>query len=199
MYNIHTMSVLKIKHREFEIVQIIKDDVFKCERKDKIYFIKKYNLEKAECRERFNNVIKISHSSVTQPKLKLVDKKNGYVVKEYVEGTLMSDYILDHDFDENIYRQIYMNSYMARVIGIYLDYSLNSWMLVGDTLYYVGDFCDKFTPEKDFTKSGMTMWFMTKDLVNYYEKNGILFDKSRIKEEFVVNKEMVLMTCKYYQ
>ena len=199
MYNNHAMNVLKIKHREFEIVEIIKDDVFKCEYKNKLYFVKKYDLENSHSRNRFYNVTSISHSSVCQPKLKFVDKKTGYVVKEFIDGVTMTDYILDHDFDENIYKQIYLNSYMARVVGINLDWSLDSWLIADSKLYYVGDYCEKYQREKDFTKTSMSLWFFTKDLANYYEKNGILFDKSRIKEDFVVNKEMVLMTCKYYQ
>lgn len=193
------MSALKIKHREFEIVEIIKDDVFKCEYKSKLYFIKKYNLEDSESRAKFQNVQKIAKSNITLPKLKLVEKKTGYVVKEWLDGVLISDYILEHDFDDNLYKQVFMNSYMARVVGLTLDYSLDAWLLVSDKLYYVGDYCLKYDPKNDFTKSQIRLWFFTKELAEFYEKKGILFDKKRIKDEFVVNKEMVLTTCKYYQ
>ena len=199
MYNNHTMNVLMIKHREFEVLEIIKDDVFKCEYKNAEYFIKKYDLENSESRALFQNVIKIAKSGVSQAKLFIADKKTGYIAKKYLEGTLMSDYILDHNFDENIYKQIFLNSFMARVAGINLDFRLDSWMLVDSKLYYVGDYCEKYEAAKDFTKTSMSQWFLSKDLAKYYEKNGVLFDKSRIKEEFLVNKEMVLMTCKYYQ
>ena len=193
------MTTLKIKHRKFEITEIIKDDAFKAEYKNKEFFVKKYDLNSSEGRVRFVMVQKVAKTGVVQPKLKFAEKKTGYVVKEYVDGTLMKDYILDHDFDENIYKQIFFNSYMAKAVGLTLDFNLDSWMMVGDKLYYVGEYCDKYTPEKDFTRNGITLWFFTKDLAKYYEKNGILFDKTRIKEEFAVNKEMVLMTCKYYQ
>ena len=38
----------------------------------------------------------------------------------------------------------------------------------------------------------------TKELADFYKKNGVLFDKKRIKDEYLANKEMVLMACKYY-
>ena len=193
------MDSFKIKHKEFEILEIIKDDAFKCSYKNKVYFIKKYDLENSDSRLRFNMAQRIGQTNVCQPKLKLVDKKSGYIVKEFIEGTLISDYILDHDFDDNIYKKIFLNAYMARVVGLTLDFSLDKWMLVGQDLYYVDDFCDKYNPNNDFTKAKLSQWFFTKDLLKFYENNGILFDKTRIKEEYAVNKEMVLTTCKYYQ
>ena len=72
-------------------------------------------------------------------------------------------------------------------------------MLVDDRLIYVGTYCEKYDPRFDFTKGKMREWFMTKELAAFYEKNGVLFDKKRLKDEFSANKEMVLMTCKYYQ
>lgn len=199
MYNNHAMSELKIKHRLFEVVEIIKNDTFKCERKNKTFYIKKYDMENSDSRMKFQNALNLYKSAVNLPKYFIADKKTGYLVKEYLDGVLMSDYILDHDFDENIYKQIFLSSYMAKVAKLSLNYDLDAWMLVGDKLYYVDDFCDKYNSDHDFVKDGMTKWFFTKDLAKYYEKNGVLFDKSRIKEECAVNKEMVLMACKYYQ
>ena len=110
----------------------------------------------------------------------------------------MSDYILDNDFDENIYKQIFQNSYCARTVDLNLDYSLDKWMISDGILYYVGDYCEKYNPNRDFTKWKIREWFFTKELADFYKKNGVLFDKNRIKDEYLANKEMVLMTCKYY-
>ena len=121
LYNNHAMNVLKIKHQDFEVIEIIKDDTFKCEYKNKLYFVKKYSLENSDGRSNFISAQKVTRCNVPQPKLKFADKKTGYVVKEFLSGTLLSDYILDNDFDENIYKQIFLNSYMARVAGLNLD------------------------------------------------------------------------------
>ncbi len=193
------MDIIRAKHRNFEIVEILSNDTFKCIYRNKIYLIKKYDLSNSESSEELSMAEKLSHSNVRIPRIKYIDKKQGYVVKEFVEGSLLSDYILEHDFDENIYKQVFRNSFMARVVGLNLDYSLAKWMLVGEELYYIGDYCEKYNPNYDFTKGPIRMWFLSKELANFYEKLGILFDKNRIKDEKTVNKEMVLMTCKYYQ
>ena len=193
------MNSIIIKRRDFEIIEIIKNNSFKCTYKNKVYFVKKYDLEKSETKSRFNDALKLHRSSVNTAKLLLVDKKQGFLAFEWLDGTLVSDYILDHDFDENIYRQIFLNSYMARAMKLNLDYSLNQWMMVGSKLYYVSDFCEDYHPENDFTKKQLRLWFLSKDLNKFYENTGVLFDKNRIKDDFTVNKEMVLMTCKFYQ
>ena len=193
------MNSITIKKREFEIIEIIKNNTFKCAYKNKEYYVKKYDLEKSETRSRFNSALKLYKSAVNTPKLLLADKKQGILAFEWLDGILISDYILDHDFDENIYRQIYLNSYMARVMKLNLNYAPDQWMLVGEKLFYVSDFSEEYRPENDFTKKQLRLWFLSKELCEFYKNNGILFDKSRIKEDYAVNKETVLMTCKYYQ
>ena len=188
------MENIKIKRKEFEISEIVSKDTFKGVFKDNTYLIKKYDPNS----ESFSNLKILMKSSISIPSVKYIDKKSGYVAFEMYEGTLISDYILDHDFDENIYKQIFRNSYYARLVGLTLDYSLDKWMLCGNQLVYVSEYCEKYDPKNDFTKWKMREWFFTKELAEFYKKNGILFDKKRIKKEFAANKEMVLMTCKYY-
>lgn len=188
------MENIKIKHKEFEVVEIVSKDTFKANYKNKTYLIKKYESDSVK----FDMLKKIIKSAVSMPKVIRMDKKAGYVAFEIIEGVLMSDYILENDFNENIYKQIFRNSYSARVVGLNLDYSLDKWMIANDTLYYVGEYCEKYDPKYDFTKEKIREWFLTKDLVAFYKNKGILFDKNRLKDEFSVNKDIVLMTCKYY-
>lgn len=188
------MENIKIKHKQFEVLEIVSKDTFKANYKNNTYLIRKYEPDSIE----LDMIKKLTKSMVNTPKVIRMDKKSGYVAYELVEGTLMSDYILENDFNENIYKQIFRNSYSARVAGLNLDYSLDKWMLLNDTLYYVGEYCEKYDPKNDFTKGKMREWFFTKELADFYKKNGVLFDKKRIKDEYSANKEMVLMTCKYY-
>lgn len=188
------MENIKIKRKYFEVVEIISNDTFKATFKNQEYLVKKYDPDSTS----LDMLKKLNKSNIRVRRMKYLDKKSGYVAFEWLEGQLVSDYILDNDFNENIYKQIFKNSYMARAAGLNLDYSLDKWMLVNDELIYVSEYCEKYDPSNDFTKGKMREWFYTRELEQFYKQKGILFDKSRIKNEFVVNKEMVLMTCKYY-
>ena len=192
------MSTIIVKHKEFEVIELISNNISKCSFKNKLYLLFKLDINDVNYRENLLSISRLSHSSVKQPKLKIIDKKQGYIVREYLEGTTVFDYILDHDFNENIYKQVFYNSYCARMAGLNLNFDLKAWTLVGDELYYTDLFVEKYDAAKDFTKNQIRLWFLSSELCKYYEKNGVLFDKTRLKQEYEVNKEMVLMTCKYY-
>ena len=192
------MSTIIVKHKEFEVVELISNNTLKCSFKNKLYLLTKLDINDVNYRENLFMISRLSHSAVKQPKLKFIDKKQGYVVREFIEGITVFDYILNNDFNENIYKQIFYNSYSARIAGLKLNFELKAWILVGDDLYYTDLFTEKYVAEKDFTKNDVRLWFLSNELCKYYEKNSVLFDKSRLKQEYEVNKEMVLMTCKYY-
>lgn len=193
------METIKIKRKEFVVESILSNNSYKCSFKDKLYFVKHYDMLKTREADTFNCCKQLSKSCVVTPKVYIFDKKQGYIVSEFIDGQLMSDYILKHDFSDDIYSQIFRNSFMARVIRKTLNYDLDKWMIFNGTLYYVSDYCEPYSQESDFTKTSLRNWFLSKELMQYYEKNGVLFDKTRIKDEYTINKESVLMTCKYYQ
>ena len=192
------MNVIRIKRKDYEIVEIISNNIFKCYYNNKEYIITKLDITDPHYQDRLFLLNKLLSSGVPQPKLKYFDKKQGYLVREYMEATSLFDYILDHDFDEVIYKKIFYNAYAAKVAGLKINFDLKSWVFIDDSIYYVSLDAEKYSPENDFTKKDIWKWFMGKELADYYEKNGVLIDKTRIKSDFEVNKEMVLMTCKYY-
>lgn len=193
------MESILVKHHQYEVMEILSSDSYKCLLKNKYFFVKVFDLEKSENKSKFLSYLKLHQSNISLPKLYAFDKKRGVVVLQFLDGQLVSDFILDHDFNENLYRQIFRNSYMARIVKLNLDYSLDKWMLCGDSIFYVGFSSEPYVQENDFTKIKIREWFLSKELSQFYKNNGILFDKSRILDDFKVNKEMVLMTCKYYQ
>lgn len=192
------MNSIIIKHRQFEINEIISNNIFKCSFKNKSYIVHKLDINEDNYKDNLALITKLCHCAVKQTKLFLIDKKQGYVVKEYVEGQTLFDFIIDNDFNDNIYKKVFQNSFYARSAGLNLSFDLKSWLLVGDELLYIDLYCEKYNPNRDFTKGEIRKWFMSAELAEYYKNNGILIDKKRIKDVFSVNKEMVLLTCKYY-
>ena len=192
------MEIIKIKRKEYGIAEIISSNIFKCYFNNKEYIITKLDINDSSYQDRVFLLNKLLYSGVPQPKLICFDKKQGYIVRESLEATSLFDYILDHDFNETIYKKIFYNSYSAKVAGLKINFDLKSWVIINDSLYYVSLDSEKYKPENDFTKKDIWMWYMGKELSEYYRNNGVLFDKTRLKSDFEVNKEMVLMTCKYY-
>ena len=50
------------------------------------------------------------------------------------------------------------------------------------------DFIRSQKAKNDFTKWKMREWFFTKELADFYKNIGVLFDKKRIKDEFICGR-----------
>ena len=193
------METIKIKHREFVISKAISDNSYLLERKNKYFFARRFETKTQEAKELAYAIRKISTSGVKCPKLFYLDEKAGYAVYEYLEGSLMSEYLSSNDMDDNLYEQLFKNAYYAKIGGMTLDYEPDKWMKVGNALYYVYPMFIRYQKEKDLVDRYIRLWFNTKELANYMKNINVFYDKSRIKDEYSTNKEIVLMACKYYR
>ena len=193
------MEMIKIKHREFEIIETLSNNSFIGVYKDKKYFIKKYEPHSQEGNEITYAMRKISTSGVSSPKLKWIDNKLGYAVREYIEGRPISEVIASGDLSEDIYKQLFDNAYLAKLNKMTLNYEIDKWILAEDKLVYVYPMFIAYKKEKDLVDHYIRLWFNTKELNEFLTKLGIFYDKSRLKDEYLTNKEVVLMVCKYYR
>ena len=193
------MEIVKIKHREFSIIQIISDNSFIAERNNKRFFVRKFTPKTQEGNELTYAMEKISMSGVKSPKLYYIDKKAGYVVSEYLEGQLMSEYLGQNDMTDTLYESLFKNAYMAKHSNMTLDYKPDKWMVINDELYYIYPMFIIYKKEKDLTDRYIRLWFNTKDLAKFLSENNVFYDKNRLKDEYSTNKEIVLTVCKYYR
>lgn len=193
------MEMVKIKHREFEIIKSISDNSFVARRKNKDYFVRKFIPKSQEGNELTYALEKISGAGIKSPKLYWIDKKLGYVVTDYVDGELMSDYLSNNDMTEELYKQLFDNAYLAKISRMTLNYEPDKWMLCNGELLYIYPMFIIYQREKDLVDRYLRLWFNTKELSKFLSELGKSYDKSRIKDEYLTNKNIVLMTCKYYR
>ncbi len=193
------METIKIKHRLFTVIQALPDNFFLLERKNKRYLAEKFDPHSIEGKETSYAYSKLKYSGVSSPSIYLIDDRNGYAVREYVEGEKVSEILAREDLSENIIEQLFNNAYLARNSQITLNYEPDYWIIVNEKLIYTYPMVIKFNKQKDLVEKYIRLWFNTVELRQYLSKLNINFDKSRVKQENLVNKEIVLMTCKYYK
>lgn len=193
------MEIIRIKHRDFEILDTLSENSFLLERKGKKYFARKFTPKTQEGYELTYSVRKLSTSGVKIPKLYWIDGKAGYIVSEYVEGQYVSDYLAEKDLEEKYYESLFRTAYFARMSNLTLDYEPYNWMIVNNELVYLSPMTILYQKEKDLVDRYLRLWFNTKELAKYLAEKGKNYDKSRLKDDFSTNKEIVLMTCKYYR
>ena len=193
------METIKIKHRIFEKNADISENSFIASHKGKKYQILKFEPKTESGMELAYSVKRISSANISAPKLYLLDKKEGYVVRELLEGETVMRYISRQDLPEKIYEQLFNNQYIAKTNRMTINYDIDKWIIKNDTLFYMYPHFIEYNEEKDLIKRYIRLWFKTKELVQFLGKNGLSFDKNRLSDEYATNKEIVLMTCKYYK
>ena len=193
------MSEIKIKHHIFEKVKDLSNESFLATYKGKTYEVLTFDY-KTEAGDALMFALKrIQSAGVKAPKLFWIDKKTGYAVREYLEGESVMHYIAKQDITDDMYKQLFLNEYLAKINGMTLNYEPDKWIIVEGKLYYMLPQFIKYNEEKDLVKRYLRLWYNTKELNQFLNKNGLSYDKSRLKDELVTNKELVLLVVKYYK
>ena len=199
MYNFFHMETVKIKHREFQIKENVNENQFIGLFKGKEYLVYHFDPISEEGKEYIHYLTRITNTGIRTPKLYWLDKKAGYSVRENLIGRKASEVLSEGDLSEKVYEDLFFNNYMAKMSHMTLNYSPENWLVVEEKLYYmINDFI-VFEKSKDLVDKYIRLWFNTKEFADFCSKNGLNYDKKRIKDEYSTNKEIVLMTCKYYR
>ena len=193
------MESIKLKRKTLEIVEEISLDIFLCKYKEKLYDVYKYDSKSIEGKDLIYSIKKINSCGVNSPKLSLVDKKSGLYAIERVDGIKCSEYLSKENMTDVLLQSLFKNAFIAKVSGMTLNYEPEHWKIVGDKLYYTYPTFIRYQKEKDLAEHYIRLWFNTEDLAKYLSNLGIFYDKTRIKAQYLTNKEIVLAVCKYYR
>ena len=193
------MSEIKIKHRIFEKVRDLSDESFVATYKGKEYEVFKFDYKTEAGDALMYALNRLKNSGVKAPKLFWIDKKAGYAVREYLEGENVLKLLSKENLSEDLYKQLFLNEYYAKVSGMTINYEPDKWIIKDNTLYYMLPQFIVYSEDKDLVKKYIRLWFPTKELAQYLEKHNLSFDRARLKEELATNKELVLLVCKYYK
>ena len=190
---------IEIKRKEYEVIEQIGDHTYKVERKGQYYFMKKFEDDPAG----FEKFVDAEHdlrvSGVANPKCYLYDKKLRIAILEFIEGETCFDTLLKEDLPESVIEQLFKTFWYAKNDRLALDYSPKNFVFVNGKLYYLPFICGKFTSNEQFVQKDIMLWFFTKDFIKYCHSLGINVDQSRLKSDYETNKNIALMTVKYYR
>ena len=193
------MSEIKIKHRIFEKVKDLTDDSFLATYNGQEYEVFKFDYKTEAGDALMYSLMRIKNAGIKAPKLFWIDKKAGYAVREYLQCESVMELISRENIPEDLYRQLFLNEYLAKVNKMTLNYEPDKWIIKDGTLYYILPQFINYNEEKDLVKKYLRLWFPTKELAQYLANHNLSFDRTRLKEELATNKEMVLMVCKFYK
>ena len=182
------MDSIKIKHRIFEKVKDLTDDSFLATYKGQEYEVFKFDYKTEAGDALMYSLMRIKNAGIKAPKLFWIDKKAGYAVREYLQGESVMELISRENIPEDLYRQLFLNEYLAKVNKMTLNYEPDKWIIKDGTLYYMLSQFIIYNEDKDLVKKYLRLWFPTKELAQYLANHNLSFDRTRLKEELATNK-----------
>ncbi len=191
-------EIIEIKRKEFEVVQNMGEHSYKVERKGKFYFLKKYT-NKEDFKKFVDNQHRLKITALDIPKVYLFDKNQMISVVEFIEGKNMLEVLVEGNIeDENILKALYLDEWYMRREKTRIDFHPENFIYTGKKLVYLPYAYGSFEPNYNFVMNDLKLWFPTKEFKAYAESKGYTVDSKRFTNEYLVNKQMALMTVKYY-
>ena len=186
-----------IKNKDYEVVETLGSNTFKVSLKGKYYVAKTFDEQNYLSFIKRYTELKIS--GITIPKLLKKDKKQQSVLLEFIPyENLAVDLLIKENPTEQYLREIFRIAWYAKNSRISIDYKPHNFAMYKDKLYYLSSAMEfGYDKTKSFELEGIRYWFFTKEFVNYLTAMGIEYDKTRLKDEYKTNKEIVLAVCRY--
>ena len=192
-------EIIEIKRKEFEVIEQMGDRSYKAERKDNLYFIKKFDNDAKGFEEFVDAEHKLRVSGVVNPKCLIYDKKARIAAVEFIEGDTCLEALLGGELPETVIELLFKTFWYARTDRMALDYHPDNFKFANGKLYYLPFKCDTFVNKDSFIQEDIRLWFFTKEFIKYCYSKGIHADESHLKSDYEVNKSIALLTVKYYR
>ena len=191
---------IEIKRKNYQVVEQISDHSFKVERKGKYFLLKKFD-DDPEGFEKFTDCEhRLRVSGVSNPKCYLYDKKLRWAILDYIEGENCFDILKEKGaLPEEVLELMFKAYWYARNDRMALDMKPDNFVYTDGKLYYTPFKYEKFVSNDTFVQRDLRLWFFTKDFVKYCHDKGIDVDQSQVKSDYETNKNIALMTVKYYR
>lgn len=193
------MQQIEIKRKFFDVIEKLGERSYKVSRKGDLYFLKDFGTDKSGFEDFVDRTNELKVTGVKSPKIYLYDKNSRIIVMDYIDGPYLSEIIAENDLEEEIIAKLFQTFWLAKIDKLYLEYRPGNFKLHKDNLVYIPFKYKKFVNNNDFLNNDLLYWFPTSKLEEYLLSTGLSFDHKRIKNEYLTNKQMTLMSIKYYK
>ena len=190
---------IEIKRKVYQVVEQVGERSFKVARKGAYFLLKKFDDDK----EGFEKFVDCEHrlrvSGVTNPKCFLYDKKLRWAIIEWIEGDNCLELLKTAPLSEDILCLMFKAYWYAKADRMALEMKPDNFVYANGKLYYLPFTYQKFVSNDNFVQNDIRLWFFTKEFIKYCHDKGIDVDQSQLKSDYETNKNIALMTVKYYR
>lgn len=191
------MNEIICKKKKYQIVEQINKNTFKVFLKKKFFYFYQFEDEKSflDYLEKYNY---LKNTGVKILKIRRLDKKNFNVVVDYIDGENPLVMLSKGNLEDTVYEQIFLMAWYAKTDHILLDFKPDNFIYFKNELYYKPLTFYPYEEKKAFQTNDIYYWVYSLKLAEYLNSKGLPVDMSRVKDEYLTNKEVVLKTVRYY-
>lgn len=193
------METLIVKKKIYQVVESLGERTFLVELDSKKFVIKTFEPKSASFKNFLFAAKRLSNANIRIPNPIKSDKKQGTVLLPYIEGKTAFEELLEHDLEEKVIEDLFIQNWNARSHKLRLDFNPQSFKIVNNELVYMTYLFRDYKREEDFTNNEVWLWFYTKKFVDLLIKQGIKIEKTRLLPENERNKQVVLQVVKYFR
>lgn len=92
------------------------------------------------------------------PEMYEIDIEQERIIKEYIEGPVISQLVEDGEMKENYLEQVREMAQKAYKTGLNIDYYPTNFIVKDGTLFYIDYECNEYDPQWDFENWGSKYW-----------------------------------------
>ncbi|ELR63082.1 hypothetical protein C942_04722 [Photobacterium marinum] len=111
----------------------------------------------------------LEKSGVQIPKLLDVNIEKNYLIKEYIDGNLVTELIIDDSLPDSCIEQVCAMSKVLKSLGLNIDYFPDNFVLSNGILYYVDYEHNPYDEKWDLANWGLYYWANSKGMKAYKE------------------------------
>ena len=117
-----------------------------------------------------NDYKRLKKIGISMPEMIDVDLKNERILKEYINGDTIFEYVARNEVKEDYINQIKNMCRILYAANTNIDYFPTNFVVQDDRLYYIDYECNDYMEEWNFENWGIKYWSKTKEFIEYLNK-----------------------------
>ncbi len=110
---------------------------------------------------------KLSKIGISLPKLIEVDIENERILKEFIDGETIFDYVLQDKMQDDFFDQMKQMCDLLYPANTNIDYFPTNFVVQHGKLFYIDYECNNYMEEWNFENWGIKYWSKTKEFLEY--------------------------------
>ena len=106
----------------------------------------------------YNDYQRLLKTGIRMPKLLDIDFESERILKEYIDGTVISDLVKNHAMKESYIQQVYEIAQLVYKYDLNIDYYPTNFVVQDELLYYIDYECNTYMDKWNLENWGIQYW-----------------------------------------